>query len=764
MAITPGSSEQAGTVYSSNSTAQHWQNYTWYKVGKLTDTSVTLNLACGIRSTGWGMSINGGICGSTNFVKTADGSTTYSSPDTTSNYREVWGGFYSDSGSWTSATLCEGSITITRSKVAQTWGLWTKTVNSSGYDEGESTSAVEVIVPALASYTISYNANKGSGAPSSQTKWYGTNLTLSSTKPTRTNYTFLGWATSSTATSASYQPGATYSANANLTLYAVWKANTYTVSYNANGGTGAPSNQTKTADVNLTLSSTKPTRTNYTFLGWATSSTATSASYQPGATYSANANLTLYAVWQLAYVAPRISNISATRYSDSAATTKDDGGAYVKLTFSWKTDKTVSSIKAVGAGKTTTISASGTSGSVSVILSGFNDAEASYIITVTVADANGNSSSIVNVAGTHYIFDCDKTGDFAVGGVAGPITTSALYNTNKVATEYSPGTIFYDAVRYKHVQVGISGRGSSSTTWSWRRLVKSKNPKTTGWGAVHITGFMGNLGVNAIAVDWYTTLKYSSTTPPVYSATNLYGANEAYTYARIVVTEDAAGYVSVWFAGQEYFHYDFLIQGDDIDVLDETPTTTTPSETVVYNSGQPWNATYGCKVIPNGYGPQFAKNIYATYLSANGFEDSSSNVHGKLIFYWGDNYTDTGGIGGNVYKQIWSGSWSVGSTLTIAKAYLYNMFLIQVNGFASLVPCYRNYNLQKGSTAADTFGGSAAMPSATAASLGDIWMSTVRISMAKDATTKLTLERCCNFNLTGSTWNTKTVTKVFGVI
>ena len=689
MAITPGSSEQAGTVYSSNSTAQHWQNYTWYKVGKLTDTSVTLNLACGIRSTGWGMSINGGICGSTNFVKTADGSTTYSSPDTTSNYREVWGGFYSDSGSWTSATLCEGSITITRSKVAQTWGLWTKTVNSSGYDEGESTSAVEVIVPALASYTISYNANKGSGAPSSQTKWYGTNLTLSSTKPTRTNYTFLGWATSSTATSASYQPGATYSANANLTLYAVW---------------------------------------------------------------------------QLAYVAPRISNISATRYSDSAATTKDDGGAYVKLTFSWKTDKTVSSIKAVGAGKTTTISASGTSGSVSVILSGFNDAEASYIITVTVADANGNSSSIVNVAGTHYIFDCDKTGDFAVGGVAGPITTSALYNTNKVATEYSPGTIFYDAVRYKHVQVGISGRGSSSTTWSWRRLVKSKNPKTTGWGAVHITGFMGNLGVNAIAVDWYTTLKYSSTTPPVYSATNLYGANEAYTYARIVVTEDAAGYVSVWFAGQEYFHYDFLIQGDDIDVLDETPTTTTPSETVVYNSGQPWNATYGCKVIPNGYGPQFAKNIYATYLSANGFEDSSSNVHGKLIFYWGDNYTDTGGIGGNVYKQIWSGSWSVGSTLTIAKAYLYNMFLIQVNGFASLVPCYRNYNLQKGSTAADTFGGSAAMPSATAASLGDIWMSTVRISMAKDATTKLTLERCCNFNLTGSTWNTKTVTKVFGVI
>ena len=72
-------------------------------------------------------------------------------------------------------------------------------------------------------YTIYYNANGGSGAPSSQTKTYGVNLTLSSTKPTREGYTFLGWATSSTATSASYQPGGSYTANDGATLYAVWK-------------------------------------------------------------------------------------------------------------------------------------------------------------------------------------------------------------------------------------------------------------------------------------------------------------------------------------------------------------------------------------------------------------------------------------------------------------------------------------------------------------------------------------------------------------
>lgn len=73
---------------------------------------------------------------------------------------------------------------------------------------------------------------------------------------------------------------------------------TYTVSYDANGGSGAPAAQTKTQDVALTLSGTRPTRDGYTFLGWATSKTASSAQYQPGGTYTANAAATFYAVWE----------------------------------------------------------------------------------------------------------------------------------------------------------------------------------------------------------------------------------------------------------------------------------------------------------------------------------------------------------------------------------------------------------------------------------------------------------------------------------
>lgn len=148
-------------------------------------------------------------------------------------------------------------------------------------------------------YTVSYNANGGTGAPSSQTKTHNVTLTLRTTTPTRSGYTFKGWSTSSSATTATYSAGGSYTANASATLYAVWQANpiTYTVSYNANGGSGAPSSQTKTQNVTLTLSSTKPSRSGYTFQGWSTSSTATSPIYYAGGSYTANASATLYAVW-----------------------------------------------------------------------------------------------------------------------------------------------------------------------------------------------------------------------------------------------------------------------------------------------------------------------------------------------------------------------------------------------------------------------------------------------------------------------------------
>lgn len=211
----------------------------------------------------------------------------------------------SGSGSFTGTYSISGNGSATKT-ITVTFKNYEEDWQGNVTESATKTVSFSVSVPAWTSYTVKYNANGGSGAPSSQTKWKDQTLKLSTTKPTRTGYTFQGWGTSASDTSVDYAAGANYTANANITLYAIWKAITYTVKYNANGGSGAPANQTKTYGKTLTLSSTKPTRssiddngtlTTYTFKGWATSASSTSVAYTAGASYTANVAITLYAVW-----------------------------------------------------------------------------------------------------------------------------------------------------------------------------------------------------------------------------------------------------------------------------------------------------------------------------------------------------------------------------------------------------------------------------------------------------------------------------------
>ena len=159
-----------------------------------------------------------------------------------------------------------------------------------------STAAKEAADPIL--YTVTYDANGGTGAPAAQTKTRGVPLTLSSTVPTRSGYIFLGWIASNTSSLHRYMPGESYTDDASLDLVAVWQKeaeSTYTVTYDANGGIGAPAAQTKTRGVPLTLSSTVPTRSGYEFVGW--TDNYTSSRYMPGDSYWADTSVTLYALW-----------------------------------------------------------------------------------------------------------------------------------------------------------------------------------------------------------------------------------------------------------------------------------------------------------------------------------------------------------------------------------------------------------------------------------------------------------------------------------
>lgn len=351
--------------------------------------------------------------------------TYYSGAQTNYGMTASSGGVTSTISAFSGAKRSSGSGSFTGTYSISGNGAATKTIavtfrnfNDDNGDSATKTVSFNVSVPAWTSYTVSYNANGGTGAPSKQTKWKDQALTLSATKPTRTGYSFLGWSTSSTATSASYSAGASYTNNSSVTLYAVWKANTYVVKYNANGGTGAPGNQTKTYGVALTLSTTKPTRTNYTFLGWATSATATASKYSAGGSYTANAAVTLYAVWQLSYKKPSISNLSAVRCDTAGNATEN--GTCALVSFKWETYQNVSAItinfESTDGSETdsVSISSSGTSGTVSKIINYEFNLETTYAFIVTVRDKESTERT-TSMSGLIFNIDFHKDQSTSIG-------------------------------------------------------------------------------------------------------------------------------------------------------------------------------------------------------------------------------------------------------------------------------------------------------------------------------------------------------------
>ena len=210
---------------------------------------------------------------------------------------------------------------------------------------------------------------------------------------------------------------------------------TYTVSYNANGGSGAPASQTKTYGVNLTLSSTIPTRAGYAFKGWATSSTGAVA-YQAGGTYSANSAVTLYAVWEL------LGNVKMGSYSafrcDSSGNA-DDEGTWGKFTCTYilsgqgqNEGSVTARYRASDVSTWTNITniiqgdphikpadTPSLSVNVSCLISNLSQ-DKSYLIELTVTDSYGNTA-----IASDYISQAYFTMDFLAGGKGIGIGTTA---------------------------------------------------------------------------------------------------------------------------------------------------------------------------------------------------------------------------------------------------------------------------------------------------------------------------------------------------
>lgn len=316
------------------------------------------------------------------------------------------------------------SLSVSRT-IERTHTSQSKQLAGGGGVSGESgvttDGSASISVPARPSYNVYYFANGGSGAPADQTKWYDESLTLSASKPTRSNYVFRRWNTSTADTGTAYNPSASYTANAELSLYAIWNP---IIRYEANGsGVGSmPSAQTKTYGVAISLSSNVPTRSGYQFDGWYANSSGTGTKYTPGQSYTSNDAITLYAKWLKVPDAPRITSLTTVR-CDSGGT-QSDTGTYCKVTAQWSVDTTsdtvpsntgtvTGTIKRDGTSTTTAITfssgSSGTSGTAVAIVSGCS-VDYQYLVTVTVTDA------VTSTSRSDVLTRAKFTMDFAAGG------------------------------------------------------------------------------------------------------------------------------------------------------------------------------------------------------------------------------------------------------------------------------------------------------------------------------------------------------------
>ena len=175
---------------------------------------------------------------------------------------------YTGSYSGTPATTMTAGLTASKQTYNYTGGATTIYLGSA--NSGINFYAINLVYSGtpVQTYTLTYDENGGEGEMAEQTVNEGASVTVSANTFTAPEgYSFKEWNTNAKGSGTKYNVGQSVTMNADLTLYAVWQPNTYTVTLNAAGGTGGTASVTATFDApmpNITL----PTRNGYTFLGY----------------------------------------------------------------------------------------------------------------------------------------------------------------------------------------------------------------------------------------------------------------------------------------------------------------------------------------------------------------------------------------------------------------------------------------------------------------------------------------------------------------
>ena len=147
--------------------------------------------------------------------------------------------------------------------------------------------------------TITFNANGGNGYMSELIYEKDETKSLFYNTFEREGYVFVGWNTKADGSGDNYSDGQNIQPTEDLTLYAQWeKIQYFTISFDANGGTGSMSSMTFGKGETKTLTANTFTRTGYTFTGWNTKADGTGISYTNKQSITPTENLTLYAQWE----------------------------------------------------------------------------------------------------------------------------------------------------------------------------------------------------------------------------------------------------------------------------------------------------------------------------------------------------------------------------------------------------------------------------------------------------------------------------------
>ena len=227
------------------------------------------------------------------------------------------------------------SISATAFATNYEFDNWTKTEGNTPANANSASTTVSMSAKTtltanakLSGYSITFNANGGTGTMSNQVIPMNTSATIKANTFTKSGETFIGWNTQANGQGTAYLDEEEITPTGNMTLYAQWQEvwavnlsysneNTFipcadaqcaldyiagmvmphTITYNANGGTGTMSSQTVNANDSVTLTTNVFTKSGSTFEGWNTKANGTGKSYSDGQTITPTENMTLYAQW-----------------------------------------------------------------------------------------------------------------------------------------------------------------------------------------------------------------------------------------------------------------------------------------------------------------------------------------------------------------------------------------------------------------------------------------------------------------------------------